>query len=224
MNMRSCRRRIAALLTLLVIGASAHAAGDPARGAQVAQACLACHSLSPGRNLTGPSLWKVVGRKAGTAEGFGRYSTALKTSGLRWDEQHLDAWIKDPAALVPGNAMGFAGIADARARSDLIAYLGAVAAGRTAPPDVGLPDLKQAPVPSRVTAIGQCGDAYRVSTGDGKTRTFWEFNLRFKTDGSADGPASGHPVIVGNGMRGDRAAVVFSHLEEIATFIKKQCP
>ncbi len=223
MDLRSCQGRIAVLLALLVVGATAQAAGDPARGAQVARACLACHSLSPGRNLTGPSLWNVVGRKAGTADGFGRYSAALKTSGLRWDEQHLDAWLKDPAALVPGNGMGFAGIADARAR-DLIAYLQAVSAGRMAPPDVGLSDLKQAPPPSRVTAIGHCGDAYRVATGDGKTRTFWEFNLRFKTDGSVSGPVAGHPVIVGNGMRGDRAAVVFSHLEEIATFIKKQCP
>ncbi|MDQ6680475.1 MAG: cytochrome c family protein [Pseudomonadota bacterium] len=224
MNLRSCRRGIAALLAVPLFGAFAQAAGDPARGAQVARACLACHSLSPGRNLTGPSLWNVVGRKAGTAERFGRYSAALKASGLQWDERHLDAWLKDPAALVPGNSMGFAGIPDAKARADLIAYLEAVSAGRMAPPDVGLPDLKQAPTPSRVTAIGHCGDAYRISTGDGKTRTFWEFNLRFKTDGSADGPALGHPVIVGNGMRGDRAAVVFSRLEEIATFVKKQCP
>ena len=35
---------------------------------------------------------------------------------------------------------------------------------------------------------------------------------------------AGHPVIVGNGMPGDRAALVISRLEEIATFIKKQCP
>lgn len=224
MNLRFCSRDMAALLAVPLFVASAQAAGDPARGAQVARACLACHSLSPGRNLTGPSLSGVVGRKAGTVEGFGRYSPALKASGLRWDQQHLDAWLKDPAALVPGNSMGFAGIADAKARADLFAYLEAVSAGRMAPPDIGLPDLKQAPAPSRVTAIGYCGDAYRVSTGDGKTRTFWEFNLRFKTDGSADGPALGHPVIVGNGMRGDRSAVVFSRLEEISTYIKKQCP
>ena len=224
MNLRSFRRGIAALLVVPFVSASAQTAGDPARGAQIAGACLACHSLSPGRNLTGPSLWRVVGRKAGTAEGFGRYSAALKASGLTWDEQHLDAWLKDPAALVPGNSMGFAGIADAKARADLIAYLEAASAGRMAPPDIGLPDLKQAPAPSRVTAIGHCGDAYRVSTADGKTRTFWEFNLRFKTDGSAALPALGHPVILGNGMRDDRAAVVFSRLAEISTFIKKECP
>ena len=58
---------------------------------------------------------------------------------------------------------------------------------------------------SRVTALSHCADGYKVTTADGKTRTFWEFNMRFKTDGSADGPALGHPVIVGNGIRGDRA-------------------
>ncbi|UUZ63197.1 hypothetical protein LP417_26605 [Polaromonas sp. P1-6] len=75
-----------------------------------------------------------------------------------------------------------------------------------------------------MTAIRYCGDAYRVLTGDGKSRTWWEFNLRFKTDGSPDGPPTGKPVIVGGGMQGDRAAVVFSRPEEISTFIRKECP
>ena len=208
----------------LAFGPTAYAAGDVARGAQVARACLACHSLTAGRHLTGPSLFAVVGREAGSAEGFTRYSQALKRSGLTWDEQQLDAWLKNPAALVPGNTMGFPGIDDAGARADLIAYLEAVSAGRIAAPDVGLPDLKNADAASRVTSIGQCGDAYRVATADGKNRTFWEFNLRFKTDGSVDGPAAGHPVIVGNGMRGDRAAVIFSRLDEISSYIRKRCP
>ncbi len=134
MNLRSCRRGIAALLVVPFVGVSAQTAGNLGRGAQAARACLACHSLSPGRNLTRPSLWRVVGRKAGTAEGFGRYSAALKASGLKWDEQRLDAGLKGPAALVPGNSVGFVGIADAKAGADLIAYLEAVSAGRIAPP------------------------------------------------------------------------------------------
>ena len=93
----------------------------------------------------------------------------------------------------------------------------------TEPPDRGLPDLKQADADSQVRAIRYCGDAYRVTTGDGKTHTFWEFNLRFKTDGSADGPAAGKPVILGNGMQGDRAAIVFSRPEEISAFLKREC-
>ena len=225
------RRRgaLAALATFsavvaLVFDAPALAAGDAARGARVVQTCLACHSLNPGRHLTGPSLAGVVGRKAGTADGFSRYSEALKQSGVKWDPQHLDAWLKNPAALVPGNSMGFPGMADDGARADLVAYLEAVSAGRVAPPERRLPKLKDAPGAARVTAISHCGDGYRVSTADGKTRTFWEFNLRFKTDGSADGPAAGHPVIVGTGMQGDRASVIFSRLDEIAAYVRGQCP
>ncbi|MGX6566842.1 c-type cytochrome [Cupriavidus necator] len=153
-----------------------------------------------------------------------RYSDALKRSGLIWDERNLDVWLKDPAALVPANAMGFAGIADARTRADLVAYLEAVSTGRVAAPDRGLPNLKEAGAASRVTAIRYCGDAYRLTTADRKTHTFWEFNLRFKTDGSASGPVAGKPVLVGTGMQGDRAAVVFARPEEISTFVQRQCP
>ncbi|SOY62210.1 conserved hypothetical protein [Cupriavidus phytorum] len=174
--------------------------------------------------MTGPSLAEVWGRKAGTADGFTRYSDALKRSGLVWDKQSLDAWLKSPAALVPGNAMGFPGIADARTRADLVAYLEAVSTGRVTAPDHGLPNLKKADAASQVTAIRYCGDAYRVTTADRKIHTFWEFNLRFKTDGSVQGPLAGKPVLIDSGMQGDRAAVVFARPEEISTFIQRQCP
>ena len=224
MNILSRRRGALPALAALAVGKPARAAGDVARGARVAQTCFACHSLNPGRHLTGPSLAGVLGRKAGTVDGFARYSEALKRSGFKWDEPHLDAWLTNPAALVPGNSMGFPGIADEGARADLIAYLEAVSAGRVRLPDRGLPKLKDANRTSLVTAITDCGDAYRVSTADGKTRIFWEFNLRFKTDGSPDGPAAGHPVIVGNGMQGDRASVIFSRLDEISAYVRKECP
>ena len=223
MNILSRRRSALAGLAALVFGVPARAAGDAARGAKLAQTCMACHSLNPGRHLTGPSLADVVGRKAGTAAGFGRYSDALRHSGLTWDPQHLDAWLRNPAALVPGNAMAFEGIASEADRTDLITYLEAVSAGKVKPPDRGLPLLKDANAASRVTALSHCADGYKVTTADGKTRTFWEFNLRFKTDGSVDGPAAGHPVIVGNGMKGDRASVIFSRLDEIPRFVKETC-
>jgi cytochrome c len=218
------RRRIALAVFTLALGAPAHAAGgDVQRGAQGARTCMACHSFTPGRHMTGPSLGAVWGRKAGSAEGFSRYSEALKRSGLVWDEQHLDAWLKDPAALVPGNAMAFPGIGDERTRADLLAYLQAVSTGRAKAPDRGLPDLKKASADARVMSIRYCGDGYRVTTADGKTHTFWEFNLRFKTDGSADGPAAGKPVLMRAGMQGDRAAVIFSRPDEISSFIRREC-
>ncbi|WP_439673224.1 Cytochrome C (plasmid) [Cupriavidus necator] len=214
----------AAILAVLAFSAPARAEGDLVRGAQAARACMACHSFAPGRHMTGPSLAGVWGRKAGTIDGFMRYSDALKRSDLVWDKRNLDAWLKNPAALVPGNAMGFPGIADARTRADLVSYLEAVSAGRVTVPDRGLPNLKVVDTASRVTTIRYCGDAYRLTTADQKTHIFWEFNLRFKTDGSADGPPAGEPVLVGAGMQGDRAAVVFARPEEISSFIRRQCP
>lgn len=217
------RRAILAALATLAFGAPAHGEGDLVRGAQAARACMECHSFAPGRHMTGPSLASVWGRKAGTAAGFARYSDALKRSGLVWDERHLDEWLTNPAAAVPGNVMDFPGIADARTRADLLAYLKLVSSGRVSAPDRGLPNLKKADAASQVTAIRYCGDTYRLTTADGKTHAFWEFNLRFKTDGSAEGPPAGKPVLLGTGMRGDRAAVVFSRPEEISGFIRRQC-
>jgi cytochrome c len=102
----------------------------PAKGADFARGdhlffsyCARCHSFEPGRYLTGPSLAGFVGRKAGTAEGFRYYSDALKSVNLVWDEQTLDAWLADPAALIPGNLMRFQGIPDPEKRQDLNAYL-----------------------------------------------------------------------------------------------------
>ena len=223
------RAGVASMVLLGIVAAislanPAYAAGDIERGAQASRACMACHSFAPGQQMTGPSLAGVWGRKAGTAKGFDRYSDALKRSGIVWDRQNLDAWLKSPSGLIPGNAMTFGGITDPRIRADLLAYLQAVSEGRVAAPDRAPTNLKLADAAAQVTAIRHCGDAYRVTTADRKTRTFWEFNLRFKTDGSADGPTAGKPVIVGNGMQGDRAAVVFSRPDEISTFIRKECP
>lgn len=89
----------------LSLANAASAAGDVERGAQVFRACVACHSFAPARHLTGPSLAGVWDRKAGTAEGFGRYSPELKRSGIVWDSKNLDAWLKSPSALVPGDGL-----------------------------------------------------------------------------------------------------------------------
>jgi cytochrome c len=215
---------LAALAAGLAPATFANAAGDIDRGARAARACMACHSFAAGRQMTGPSLAGVWERKAGTAEGFGRYSDALKHAGIVWNEKNLDAWLKNPAALVPGNTMAFAGIPHERTRADLLAYIEAVSKGRVTVASRGLANLKLADAADQVTAIRHCGDAYRVTTGDGKSATFWEFNLRFKTDGSPDGPPAGKPVIVGSGMQGDRAAIVFSRPEEISGFIRRECP
>ena len=202
----------------------AQAQGDVQRGAQAYKACVACHTLEPGRNLTGPSLANVFGRRAGTAANFLRYSDALKRSAVVWDEKTLDAWLKDPDRFIPGNDMAFPGVRDDKSRRDLIAYLktaNAASGAQHAGPRMA--NLKKAKPDSIVKSLRLCGDTYFVSTEDGSLYKIWEFNLRLKTDTSEHGPSPGKPVILGVGMRGDRTAVVFSSPAEFATFIRQQC-
>ena len=75
----------------------------------------------------------------------------------------------------------------------------------------------------RVKGIRHCGDGYHVTTQDGKTVPFWEFNLRFKTDSSRLGPATRKPVLVPAGMQGDSASIVFSSPAEIGRLIEERC-
>lgn len=202
------------------------AAGDIERGARAFGACAACHSLEPGRHLTGPSLAGVWGRKAGSVQGFSRFSAALRSSGVVWGESSLDAWLANPEKAVPENYMLFRGIADAKTRGDLVAYLRAVSEGKApaARQASALPELKNVPPNAVVRALRHCGDTYFVTNGEGATLPFWEFNLRFKTDSSPGGPAAGRPVVVGQGMQGDRAQIVFARPGEISAFIREDCP
>jgi cytochrome c len=79
--------------------------------------------LEPNNNLTGPSLSSLFGRKAGTLESFNRYSDALKSAGIVWNDKTLDAWLANPKAVVPGNTMTYSGIANPQQRGDLLAFL-----------------------------------------------------------------------------------------------------
>jgi len=183
-----------AFLALLILSAApvALAQGNAQRGAKLFPQCAACHALEPGRNLTGPSLANLFGRKAGTVPGFVRYSDALKRSGVTWDEKTLDAWLKDPVKFIPGNDMTFPGIKDDETRRELIAYLKAVDTTPGMPRmSPRMPYLKKAKPETIVETIRHCGDTYFVTTGDGKTEKVWEFNLRFKTDTSDSCPAPG---------------------------------
>jgi cytochrome c len=220
--------RTAWIIIMTLQAAGAAAAGDAARGAQLFRQCAACHSTVSGEHLTGPSLARVWNRKAASERDFMRYSDALKRSGLTWNEASLDAWLAGPEKFVPGNSMTFPGVREAQARQDLIAYLRA--ADRQKPPPAAMKgmararmDLKNAPPAGQVKSIRYCRDTYTVETGDGKVEKIWEFNLRFKSDSSKLGPAPGRPVVVGAGMQGDRASVVFASPGEISQFVAASC-
>ena len=94
-----------------------------ALGARAFRACSACHSLEANRNMTGPSLADVWNRKAGSVSGFSRYSDAMKSSDVIWDEKTLDGYLENPAQFMPGNHMTFPGIPDENVRKGIIAFL-----------------------------------------------------------------------------------------------------
>mmetsp|Transcript_22514 Transcript_22514/g.17019 ORF Transcript_22514/g.17019 Transcript_22514/m.17019 type:complete len:108 (-) Transcript_22514:50-373(-) len=97
-------------------------AGDASKGEKVFKnLCAVCHSF--GAHGTGPNLAGVAGSVPATKEGFA-YSDAMKgKKDAKWTDGNLDKYIKSPADYAPGNAMAFAGIANAKDRADLIAYL-----------------------------------------------------------------------------------------------------
>jgi nitrite reductase (NO-forming) len=96
--------------------------GDAAAGRQVFKKCAVCHSLEPGKNLVGPSLASVVGRKAGSKPDYD-YSPAMKQSNLVWSPETLDSYLTDPQKVVPGNKMPFPGLKTDSDRADVIALL-----------------------------------------------------------------------------------------------------
>ncbi len=98
-------------------------AADAAAGKRLFhQRCSICHSDEKGENKIGPSLFGVVGRKAGTEAGY-HYSAANEKSGLTWDEATLDRYLQRPSKAVPGTKMSFAGMPNASQRADVIAFL-----------------------------------------------------------------------------------------------------
>ncbi len=215
------------------LAALGHAAGDAQRGARVFAQCMACHSVEPGEHLTGPSLAQVWNRKAGTVEGFQRYSDAIKRADVIWNGATLDKWLSSPDKFLPGTSMTFAGIKQAKDRQDVIAYLNAVAESKAPQAAQGRGmmgmrghklDLRNAPPEGQVKSIRYCGDTYTVDTADGKSQKIWEFNLRFKTDSTKLGPAPGKPAVIGAGMQGDRASIVFASPKEISDAVKPSCP
>ena len=99
------------------------AKANPDNGQDTFKRCAQCHTQDKGgRNLVGPNLWGVVGRKVGTAAGF-PYSEAMKTHGGEWTWEQLATYLHDPRAAVPGNKMAFVGVKDNAELADLLVYL-----------------------------------------------------------------------------------------------------
>jgi cytochrome c2 len=118
--------RVSLLGAALVWSASAHAAGDAAKGETLFKQCKVCHAIGPGAKAgIGPEQNNLVGSKAGSRAGY-NYSPAMKEAGekgLVWDEANLNKFIENPKAVVPGTKMVFPGVKNPQDREDIIAYL-----------------------------------------------------------------------------------------------------
>jgi nitrite reductase (NO-forming) len=122
--------------------------GDAAAGRLVFRKCQACHSMEPGKTILGPSLAGILGRKAGSDPGYS-YSPAMKQANIVWDAKSLDAYLRDPQKLVPGNKMPFPGLKTDNDRADVIAFF--AGSGAQAPAAAAAPSAATA-APSAAAA------------------------------------------------------------------------
>jgi cytochrome c len=102
---------------------AAYQGADLSNGESQFAVCRACHTLNQGgQDMTGPNLWGIFGRKAGSEPGFS-YSDDMKNAGWTWDADRIDKWITNPRAVLAGTKMTFVGMPDPTNRRDLIAFL-----------------------------------------------------------------------------------------------------
>ena len=113
------RRLLLAAGAVCAMG-QASAAPDAVRGEQIYGRCQACHALSYDR--VGPRHCGLYGRSAGSVAGFA-YSPAMKHSHIVWNDKTLDRFLASPLKMVPGTAMTYDGVPEAKDRADLLAYL-----------------------------------------------------------------------------------------------------
>ncbi|HRK42196.1 MAG TPA: c-type cytochrome [Gemmobacter sp.] len=87
-----------------------------------ASECQRCHSVTADRQTYGPPLENIIGRPAGSVEGYA-YSPALAQAGFTWTEGALRAWMEDNQAFVPGTKMRHVGVADPVVQAFILAWL-----------------------------------------------------------------------------------------------------
>src|SRR5436305_1672200 len=154
---------------------TASTAGDVAAGRQVFRKCQACHSMDAGKNILGPSLAGIIGRKAGAEPGYS-YSPAMKQANIVWDAKTLDAYLADPAKVIPGNKMPFPGLKTDHDRADVVAFMAASSGGaaqqaqapqaQTPPPQQNPPASNPATPSAPDAPIGYLPDArYTLRSG-----------------------------------------------------------
>ena len=172
------------------------ASANPENGAAIAKKCKSCHDFTDGGpNRTGPNLYDVVDRPIGTHPGFS-YSAGMeehKAKGDIWSYDNLNAFITSPKTFTPGTKMTFSGIADAKDRADLLAYLQTLSAdpkpfpGAAAAPAAG--EQPAAPAPAENAAPAPAENAAPAPATDTPSTTQGETNVEGTPTNSEAAPA-----------------------------------
>jgi cytochrome c len=116
-----------ALLAAWMLAPTVASAGDASAGADVFKSeCAECHSVKEGKNKKGPSLFGIVGRKAGSLPDYD-YSDAVRKTSWTWTAEQLHSYLSQPAKQAnPGTKMKYDGLTDAKDLDNLISYLGSL--------------------------------------------------------------------------------------------------
>ena len=94
-----------------------------ADGEKVFKKCAACHSIAKGgSNKIGPALWGVLGRQAGSVEGY-KYSKAMAAHGEKWSFEEMNGFLIKPKDWIKGTKMAFAGLKKEKDRAAVILYM-----------------------------------------------------------------------------------------------------
>ena len=113
----------AAIGLIAAIVAAPTQAADSEAGAKVFKKCKACHTLDEGgKNKIGPNLFGIIGKQAGSTEGF-NYSKAFKKADFTWDEAELGKYLSNPRKYLKGNKMAFPGLKKPEDVENVLAYI-----------------------------------------------------------------------------------------------------
>ena len=99
------------------------AMGTIEHGEKVFKRCSACHMIAAGgKNMIGPNLWSIIGKKTGAASGY-KYSKALAAYGKEWSFEEMNGFLIKPSAHIKGTKMAFAGLKKEKDRASVILYM-----------------------------------------------------------------------------------------------------
>tara|TARA_Y100000996_G_scaffold165944_1_gene128911 strand:+ start:468 stop:1001 length:534 start_codon:yes stop_codon:yes gene_type:complete len=99
------------------------AMGTIEHGEKVFKRCSACHMIAAGgKNMIGPNLWSILGKKTGVAPGY-KYSKALAAYGKDWTFEEMNGFLIKPSAHIKGTKMAFAGLKKEKDRASVILFM-----------------------------------------------------------------------------------------------------